>query len=71
MRLYVWENYCPDYTSGLAIALANSLGEAKNLIRKEYNFGFGVGCAGYEPKWGEFKTYAIDSPIAFEVSGGS
>jgi len=35
MKLYVWEYVLTDYTDGIMFALANSVEEARELIRKE------------------------------------
>ena len=63
MKLFVWDNFCPDYTSGLAFAIAESLEEAKDLVVKEY---------GWEPyKWGILTVYDnLNQHIARAVSGG-
>jgi len=62
LRLYVWEGFSPDYTSGLAFAIAESETEARMLIEKKR--GFEV----YE--WGTLKIKPLDKRIAFCVSGG-
>ncbi len=62
MRLFVWERFCPDYTGGLAFAIANDLEQAREMITK---------AIGYEPfDWGELREVDLGSPVAFAVSGG-
>ena len=62
LKLFVFEGFAPDYTDGLAFAIAHSEEEARELIVKEY---------GYEPYgWGELKVYPLDAPIAKAVAGG-
>lgn len=36
MKLYVWEHVLTDYTSGVMFALAESLPEARKLVRDGY-----------------------------------
>lgn len=64
MKLYVWREYARDYSSGLAVALANDSEEARSLIESE--------AEGYRAE--ELKqspeVYELDTPIAFQVTGG-
>ncbi len=62
MQLYVWKGFCPDYTSGLAVAVAHDETEARALITKYQ------GCEVYE--WGDLTIYPLDTPRAFAVPGG-
>jgi hypothetical protein len=65
LKLYVWRDFNRDWSSGLAVALASSLEEAKRLVRKEQD---DAGCDfGEDP----VEVYDIDKPIAFTVSGGA
>ena len=65
MKLYVWRVYARDYSSGLAVALANDSEEARALIEQA--------AEGYRAE--ELKEspeiYDLDTPIAFQVTGGS
>lgn len=64
LKLYVWEGFNPDYTPGLAFAVAKTERTARKLIIKERN--------GYEPYcWGDLSVYDLDKEIAKSVSGGS
>lgn len=63
-RLFVWTDFCPYFTSGLAFAIADSLEEARELINKEN---------GYEIDqfaWGTLKIYSLKKSRAFSVHGG-
>lgn len=62
LRLYVWEGFCPDYTSGLAFAIAENEGEARKLVQKRR--GFQV----YE--WGTLRVLPLTKRVARCVSGG-
>jgi len=62
MRLYVWDEFCPDYTDGLAFSIADTERHAREMIADRM---------GYVPaNWGECKTYSLSIPIAFAVAGG-
>jgi len=63
MKLYVWTDFSPDYTSGLAFAIAESLEEAQKMIVDE---------RGFEVfEWGVLSIHELDTKIAASVSGGS
>jgi hypothetical protein len=62
LKLFVWEGFCPDYTSGLAFAIAENESEARKLIKKKR------GCEPYE--WGELSIYPLTKRIAKSVVGG-
>jgi hypothetical protein len=62
LKIYIWEDFEPDWTSGLAVAIAETEKEARKLVEDEH---------GYEPSnWGEMKVRPF-SKCAFCVSGGS
>jgi hypothetical protein len=62
MRLFVWEGFCPDYTDGLAFAIAESIEQAQKLV---------VESRGYEPcDWGTVREFPVTEPRAYSVSGG-
>jgi len=62
LKLFIWTGFCPDYTSGLAFAIARDETDARKLIEKDR--GFDV----YE--WGNLKIKPLTQPIARSVSGG-
>jgi hypothetical protein len=62
LRLFVWSGFCPDYTNGLAFAVAESIEQAQELVTKEN---------GYEPfEWGTLQVFDFTEARAFCVSGG-
>ncbi len=62
MKLFIWTGFCPDYTSGLAFAIAKDEPEARKLVIKEH---------GYEPyEWGDLEVRRLDWRVARAVSGG-
>lgn len=62
-KLFVWTDHNPDWTSGLAVAVAKNETEARKLVIKAH---------GHEPyQWGDLTVYPLDQSIAFAVSGGS
>ena len=63
MKLFIWTGFCPDYTSGLAFAIAKDEAEARKLVIKE---------RGYEPyEWGNLEVRRLDRRVARSVSGAS
>lgn len=63
LRLFVWDEYAPDYTSGLAFAIAPNIQEAIKMV---------IEATGYEVSdWGQCSEYPINQPIAFAKMGGS
>ncbi len=62
MKLFVWEGFCPDWSGGLAFALANTEKEARKMLIKEH------GCEPYE--WGTLTVRRSDWRFASCVSGG-
>ncbi len=62
LRLFVWTDFCPDYTSGLAFAIAKDETEARALISEEHGY------VAYT--WGDLKIYPLSRRVAKCVSGG-
>lgn len=63
LRLFVWTDFSPDYTSGLAFAIAKDETDARKQITKQ---------RGYEVyTWGDLKIYPLTKRIARCVSGGA
>lgn len=61
LRLYVWSKFAPDWTDGLAVAIAESEEQARSMV---------VGEIGYSPgDWGPVDVIEI-KPAAFAVRGG-
>jgi hypothetical protein len=62
LRLFVWRGFCPDYTSGLAVAIAADETEARAMIEKD---------RGYEVySWGKLTIYPLTRKMCASVSGG-
>jgi hypothetical protein len=62
LRLFIWTGFCPDYTDGLAFAIAKDETEARKMIVKKR--GFDV------RDWGELEVRRLDQRIARCVCGG-
>ena len=62
MKLFIWTGFSPDYTSGMAFAIAKDESEARKLIEKHR--GFKV----YD--WGELEVRPLNRKVARSVSGG-
>lgn len=63
MKLFVYTDFCPDYSSGLAVALAHTEDEARKQI--EAYRGYKV----YD--WGTLAVFPVSRKMAQCVSGGS
>ncbi len=61
-KLFVWTDFCPDYTSGMAVALAHDETKARKLVVKEYS--------GEPYQWGELHIYPVTKTFAQCISGG-
>jgi hypothetical protein len=63
LKLFVWTGFSPDYTSGLAFAIAPDEASARKLVAKAYG--------GFEPSdWGTLEVHPLNKRTAFCVSGG-
>jgi len=62
MKLYVWTGFSPDYTGGLAFAIAEDESDARKQI--ESKRGFEV------HSWGTLSVHCLDRRVAGSVSGG-
>ena len=61
LRLFIWTGFCPDWSGGLAFAIAHDEEEAKKLIVKEH---------GRVSDWGSLEVRRLDHRVARAVSGG-
>jgi hypothetical protein len=62
LKLYVWTGFCPDYTSGLAFAIARDETDARKQIEK---------ARGYEVfQWGDLTVHPLTRRFAQYVNGG-
>ena len=62
LRLFVWTGFSPDYTDGLAFAVAKDETEARKLVEKERGYTVHT--------WGDLTIYPLTKRIARSVSGG-
>lgn len=63
LKLYVWTDFCSDYTPGLAFAIAKSEEEAREMIKEERPYV-------RASDWGELTIYPLTKKVAFSVYGG-
>ena len=62
-KLFVWDEFCPDYHDGLAFAIAPDLETAKEEVLKSYDLDV------YQ--WGTVAIYNLTSKtIAYAIAGG-
>jgi hypothetical protein len=61
LKLFVWTEFEPDYTDGLAVALAVDETSAKKQVEK---------IDGTVRDWGTLKVYRVDQRMAAAVDGG-
>lgn len=64
LELYVWTGFQPDWTDGLAFAIASSEAEAKQLVCERYGWGT-------PSVWGDLTIHPLNKKTAECVSGGS
>ena len=62
LHLFVWDEFCSDYTDGLAVAIAETVEQAQKLIEKKRD------CRVFD--WGPVQQFPANEPIAFCVNGG-
>ena len=63
LKLYVWTGFSPDYTDGLAFAIAADEANAKKQV---------IASMGYDPYvWGNLDVRPLSRRFASAVSGGS
>jgi len=65
LKLFVWTDFAPDYTSGLAVAIARTEADARKQIQKQYGCG-----PGYPSNWGTLEIHPLTKRFAACVSGG-
>ena len=62
LRLFVWTDFSPDYTSGLAFAIARDEADARKQV---------IDGLGYNPTaWGDLTIHPLNKRTAYSVSGG-
>lgn len=61
LKLFIWTNFCRDYTEGLAFAIAKDEAEARKMVEKYH------GCTPYD--WGDIEVRPLTHRVARSVSG--
>jgi hypothetical protein len=62
LRLYVWPQFSPDYTAGLAFAIATTEEQARQAIEQRL---------GFTPAdWGPVEIHDATDPVAYARTGG-
>jgi len=64
LKMFVWEGFNPDYSGGLAFAIARTEEEARKKIL-EARHGIDVSC------WGSLRIHQLNKECAYYVNGGS
>ncbi len=63
LKLFIWTDFCPDYSGGLAFAIAKDETDARSQVEKT---------RGYKVyDWGTLEIKPLTRRIARSVSGGS
>lgn len=62
LKLYVWTGFSPDYTDGLAFAIASSEADAKKMVTNKFGL--------WPTEAGTLQVFPLTRRIAFAVSGG-
>ena len=63
LKLFVWTGFSPDYTDGLAFAIAKTEKQAREAIIEK---------CGWDPSnWGVLEIRKLEDPCAYFVYGGS
>ena len=62
-KLYIWTDFCPDWSGGLAFAIAQNETQAREMIEKY------LGYTVYD--WGDLEVRDATVKTARAVSGGS
>ena len=75
LKLFVWPEFIPDYTDGLAFVVASNEKEAKktlfNKLRKEKENLCLEDIEEDTKDWGPVEVYDIEKGLAFYVLGGA
>ena len=62
LKLYIWTGFCPDYTYGMAFAIARDESDARKQIEDR------KGSKVYD--WGELEVRTLSRRVARYVNGG-
>jgi hypothetical protein len=62
LKLFIWRGFDPDYTNGLAFAIAQDEQEARRMVIED---------RGYDPyEWGQLEVRRVDRRAVASVAGG-
>ena len=67
LKLFVWTGFHPDYSGGLAFAIAETEAQARLIIKKKFR---SENCNLKPRAWGTLQVIPLDAPVSFYVSGG-
>lgn len=62
LKLFVWTGFCPEYTSGLAVAIATDETDARKQIERKRDYEV------YQ--WGTLTVHPLTKRFAVSVNGG-
>ena len=62
LKLFIWTNFCPDYSGGLAFAIARDEADAKKLVIQQEGYDVSA--------WGTLEVKPLTMRIARSVVGG-
>ena len=57
LKIFIWENYCPDWADGLAFVIARTQKQANKILQEKEGQHM-----SYPERWGKCKVYALDDP---------
>ena len=63
LKLFIWTGFSPDYTDGLAFAIAENEDEAKTLVEKFFGFN-------RITQWGDLEILPLTRRVGRCVFGG-
>lgn len=67
-KLFIWSGFCPDYTPGLAVAIARNEADARAMIEEKMKID--TEDQYWIDDWGELKILPLDENMAEYVKGG-
>lgn len=78
LKLFIWTDFMPDYTDGLAFAIAKNETDARNQISDDFNLTISnTGTLTIEQvsstidiEWGKLEIRSLSEPVCRWVCGG-
>jgi hypothetical protein len=62
LKLFVFDGFSPDYSGGLAFAIAKDETDARKQIIEKHGYN--------PPEWGGLTIHRLDRRLAYAKSGG-